>query len=407
MNIEAGFLRDRFRIPAGPDGNPSLYFCGNSLGLQPIAAAEAVEAELERWARLGVAGHFDGLLAWMPYHRLLTDHLAELVGAEKHEVVAMNSLTVNLHLMMISFYRPHGERRRILIERGAFPSDRHAVASQIALHGLDTEHDLVELAPRRDGLIHEEDLEDYLNDHGERVALVLWPGVQYATGQVFDLERIAGACRKAGAVLGLDLAHAVGNIPLKLHELGADFAVWCSYKYLNAGPGAVAGCFVHQRHERHQGPRLAGWWGHDEASRFRMGPDFEASRGAEGWQLSNPPILAMAPLRASLDLFHEAGMEQLRRLSLELTGHLAGELNRRVGDHLDILTPLEPQRRGCQLSLRIHGGRRAGRQLFERLEGHGVVADWREPDIIRIAPTPLYNTAEETERFVRLVEKLL
>lgn len=405
--IEAGAFRDRFRMPHGREGHDALYLCGNSLGLQPIAAADAVAAELERWANLGVAGHFDGPLAWMPYHRLCTDNLALIVGAKAEEVVAMNSLTVNLHLMMVSFYRPEGKRRRILIERGAFPSDRHAVSSQLALHGLDLEHDLVELAPRRDGLLHEEDIEDYLERYGDSVALVLWPGVQYATGQVFDMARIARACERAGVVLGLDLAHAVGNIPLELHDWGVDFAVWCSYKYLNSGPGAVAGCFVHQRHAGFDGPRLAGWWGHDEKSRFRMGPAFKAARGAEGWQLSNPPILAMAPLWASLDLFAEADIHALRRASLALTGHLASLLHERLDKSIQIITPLEPHRRGCQLSLKVRAGREAGRRLFERLEARGVVADWREPDIIRVAPVPLYNTRAEVDAFVALVEKLL
>lgn len=402
-----GHFRERFRIPHGPDGRDCIYLCGNSLGLQPIAAADAVEAELERWARLGVAGHFDGPLAWMPYHRLATDNLALITGARPREVVAMNSLTVNLHLMMVSFFRPKGSRRRILIERGAFPSDRHAVASQLALHGLDPDKDLVELAPRRDGLLHEEDIEDYLERYGEQVALVLWPGVQYATGQVFDMARIARACQRAGTVLGLDLAHAVGNVPLELHYHGVDFAVWCSYKYLNSGPGAVAGCFVHERHAEHAGPRLAGWWGHDEKSRFKMGPEFRPARGAEGWQLSNPPVLALAPLWASLGLFAEAEMKHLRRCSLELTGQLAHRVQQKLADRIQILTPLEPHRRGCQLSLRVRAGREAGRKLFERLEGHGVVPDWREPDIIRVAPVPLYNTIDDVERLVQLMEKLI
>ena len=402
-----GHFRDRFRIPHGPDGQDALYFCGNSLGLQPQAAAEAVEAELERWAGLGVAGHFDGPLSWMSYHRLASEGLAEVVGARPSEVVAMNSLTVNLHLMMISFFRPKGARRKILIERGAFPSDRHAVASQLALHGLDPEQDLVELAPRRDGLLHEEDIEDYLERYGEQVALVLWPGVQYATGQVFDLARIARACQRCGTTLGLDLAHAVGNIPLALPDIGVDFAVGCSYKYLNAGPGAVAGCFVHERHAAHDGPRLAGWWGHDEKTRFRMGPEFHPMRGAEGWQLSNPPVLALAPLWASLKLFSEAGMERLRQRSLELTGHLASQINHRLAERIEIRTPLEPHRRGCQLSLKVRGQRKRGRELFERLEAHGVVADWREPDIIRVAPVPLYNTLEDTDALVELMEDLI
>ncbi len=404
---EAGHFRDRFRIPLGGHGGESLYFCGNSLGLQPTAAADAVEAELERWGRLGVAGHFDGPLAWMPYHRLATDNLALITGARPGEVVAMNSLTVNLHLMMVSFFRPNRARRRVLIEKGAFPSDRHAVASQLAFHGLDPDNDLVELAPRRDGLIHEEDIEDYLERYGETVALVLWPGVQYATGQVFDIERIARACQAAGTTLGLDLAHAVGNIPLELHDNGVDFAVWCSYKYLNAGPGAVAGCFVHERHAEFAGPRFAGWWGHDEQTRFRMGPEFVPSKGAEGWQLSNPPVLAMAPLWASLEIFAEAGIDNLRRCSQELTGHTARLVRERLDERIAILTPLEPHRRGCQLSLKVRAGRAAGRELFERLEAHDVITDWREPDIIRIAPVPLYNSASDVEAFVDQVDELL
>jgi kynureninase len=402
-----GQFRDRFRIPHAPGGGDALYLVGNSLGAQPIAAADAVNAQLERWAQLGVVGHFDGPTPWMEFHRLGLDTLAELVGARTHEVVVMNTLTLNLHLMMTSFFRPQGSRRRLLMERGAFPSDRYAVVSQLEWHGLDPARDLAELAPRRDRLLHEEDLEDYLERYGDQVAMVLWPGVQYATGQVFDLARIARACRKAGTVLGLDLAHAVGNIPLELNEIGADFAVWCSYKYLNSGPAAVAGCFVHERNRDFDGPRLAGWWGHDEYSRFRMGPDFKPMRGAEGWQVSEPPILTLAPLWSSLEIFAEAGgMTALRKLSLELTGHLAHLIQERLADRINIITPLEPHRRGCQLSLQVRAGREAGRQLFERLEAHGVICDWREPDIIRAAPVPLYNSLEDVERLVDLIDQL-
>lgn len=402
-----GQFRERFRIPRAPGGGEALYLVGNSLGAQPVAAADAVNAQLESWARLGVVGHFDGPTPWMEFHRWGLDTLAGLVGARRHEVVVMNTLTLNLHLMMASFFRPEGKRRRIVMERGAFPSDRYAVVSQLGWRGLDPKRDLAELAPRRDRLLHEEDLEDYLERYGDEVALVLWPGVQYATGQVFDLARIARACHKAGTVLGLDLAHAVGNIPLTLHDIGADFAVWCSYKYLNSGPAAVAGCFVHERHRDFDGPRLAGWWGHDEPSRFRMGPDFKPMRGAEGWQVSEPPILTLAPLWASLDIFAEAGgIEALRRQSLELTGHLARLIQERLADHINILTPLEPHRRGCQLSLQVRAGREAGRKLFERLEARGVICDWREPDIIRAAPVPLYNTLDEVEALIELMDKL-
>lgn len=402
-----GEFRQRFRIPHGPDGNPCVYLCGNSLGLQCEEVSLAVQGELERWARLGVAGHFDGPLPWMPYHEFLTDNLAWLVGARPGEVVAMNSLTVNLHLLMVSFYRPEGTRRKILIEKGAFPSDRHAVASQVAFHGLDPNRDLVELDPGPDGLIDESRIESWLEQYGDQVALVLWPGVQYATGQLFDIRRIARAARSAGAQVGFDLAHAAGNVPLALHDSGADFAVWCSYKYLNSGPGSVGGAFVHERHgEDSDRPRFAGWWGHDHKTRFRMGPEFSPATGAEGWQLSNPPILAMAPLRASLEVFREAGMERLREKSLKLSGYLAGLIREDLDDVLEILTPLDDRRRGSQLSLRVRAGAGAGRALFQRLEAHGVIGDWREPDIIRIAPVPLYNTYADAERFVTHVREL-
>src|SRR5699024_4927124 len=304
-----GRFRDRFRIPggAGAAGQPGTYLCGHSLGAQPRDAADTVDAELERWARLGVAGHFDGPTAWTGYHELLGDALARLLGAHQEEVVATGTLTANLHQMLISFYQPTARRRRIIIEKGSFPSDRYAVASQLHLHGLDSEHDLVELATRRDGLLHEQDLEDYLERYGDQVALVLWPGVQYATGQVFDIGRVCRAARKAGAAVGLDLAHAVGNVPLQLHDDGPDFAVWCSYKYLNAGPGAIAGLFVHARHAHFDGPRLAGWWGQEVSTRFRMQPQFRPQPGAAGWQLSTLPVLASAPLLASLQLFDDAG----------------------------------------------------------------------------------------------------
>jgi kynureninase len=406
--FEPGQFRDRFRIPVDGNGHETIYLCGNSLGAQPRAAADAVDAELERWAAQGVAGHFDGPLAWTRYHELMADDLAAVCGARPSEVVATGTLTANLHQLMISFYRPRGRRRRILIEQGAFPSDRYAVASQIALNGLDVDRDLVELAPRRDGLLHEDDLEDYLERYGDEVALVLWPGVQYATGQAFELDRVVRAARSAGAAIGLDLAHALGNLELDLHQLAPDFATWCSYKYLNAGPGAIAGLFVPERHAHFDGPRLAGWWGQDVATRFRMGPEFTPEPGAAGWQLSTMPILASAPLRASLQLFTEAGgMAALRAASQALTGSLARLIRERLEGRIDIVTPLEPHRHGCQLSLRVRAGERAGRELLERLTGHGVVCDWRGPDIIRAAPAPLYNSHEDVERFVELMVELL
>jgi len=397
-------FRGQFLVPPHGDGEQA-YFCGNSLGLQPKSARACVGEVLEKWAREAVEAHFPPPGAWMPYHELVRDGLAGVVGAEPVEVVAMNSLTVNLHLMMASFYRPDGTRNAILVEAGSFPSDRYAVVSQIRFHGLDPGDCLVEVQPDRDdGTVSMEAIERAIGENRERLALVLWPGVQYRTGQAFDLEEITRLAHAAGAIAGFDLAHAVGNLPLRLHDSGADFAVWCHYKYMNAGPGAVAGCFVHERHARTGRPRLAGWWGHDPASRFRMGPDFVPTPGADGWQLSNPPILGLAPLRASLELFAQAGMPALRAKSERLTGYLEALIDARLGDVLQVVTPRDPAQRGCQLSIRVRGGRGRGRALFEYLAGRGIVGDWREPDVIRISPVPLYNTFSDVLRFARAVE---
>ena len=393
-------FRDRFLIPRH-DGDEQAYFCGNSLGLQPRAVRDALLQELDDWAALGVEAHFRGRHPWMPYHAELRDGLATLVGAQPSEVVAMNSLTANLHLLMVSFYRPTAERPAILIEAGAFPSDRYGVQSQVRFHGFDPDTDVIELAgDEPDGTISMQAIERVLAEHGHRIALVLWPGVQYRTGQAFDLEAITRLAHARGCVVGFDLAHAAGNLPLALHDSRADFAAWCHYKYVNAGPGAVAGAFVHERHARTGRPRFAGWWGHDQATRFRMGPEFVPTPGADGWQLSNPPILALAPVRVSLELFAEAGMDRLRAKSLQLTGYLERRVREELADTLQIVTPREPERRGCQLSLRVAGGREHGRALFEFLESRGVVGDWREPDVIRISPVPLYNRFADVDRFV-------
>ena len=393
-------FRNEFLVPRHRDRD-QVYFVGNSLGLQPRGARAQVLEVLDKWAGEAVEGHFSGPTAWMNYHGLVREPLARLVGAQPGEVVAMNTLTVNLHLMMASFYRPTRERPAILIEAGAFPSDRHAVESQIRLHGFDPATDLIELAQAHGHLV----LERALAEHGPRLALVLWPGVQYRTGQAFDLAAITRLAHAQGAVAGLDLAHAVGNLPLSLHDDGADFAVWCHYKYVNAGPGAVAGCFVHERHGASNLPRLAGWWGHEAATRFRMAPEFVPSAGAEGWQLSNPPVLALAPLRASLEQFDRAGgMAVLRAKSEKLTGFLDSLVRRRLGDVLEIITPAEPARRGAQLSLRVAGGRERGRELFDYLRDTGILGDWREPDVIRISPAPLYNRYSDVLRFVEEVE---
>jgi kynureninase len=382
-------LRQRFALPRGGRGEPFVYLCGHSLGLMPLAARELVLEELTDWAQLGVLGHEHARRPWIPYHENLRDGLAQLTGARPAEVVAMSSLTVNLHLLLAAFYRPSGTRRRILIEAGAFSSDRHAVASQIAWRGLDPQEALVELAPAAGAdTIPQETIEAYLEEHGAEVALVLWPGVQYRTGQAFDLAGIARAAHRAGCVAGFDLAHSIGNMPLALHDIDADFAVWCSYKYLNAGPGAVGGCFIHERHDR---PHLAGWWGHEAATRFEMRPEFHAAAGAAGWQISNPPILSAAPLIASLAIFEQAGLQRLRQKSVALTGYLEHLLDRLAPD-VELLTPRAVDSRGCQLSVRIKGPNGRGQRVFDALTTLDVIGDWREPDTIRLAPVPLYNT---------------
>lgn len=388
-------------------GRDLHYFVGNSLGLQPRGAAAMVADELGRWAGQAVEGHFRGERPWMHYHASLREPMARVVGALPSEVVVMNTLTANLHLLMASFYRPTRERAAILVEAGAFPSDRHAVASQIRFHGFDPATDLIELeADQPNGAISLGAIERTLAEHGHRVALVLWPGVQYRTGQAFDLAAIVRLARAQGCAVGFDLAHAAGNLPLALHDSGADFAAWCTYKYLNSGPGAVAGAFVHERHaHRPELPRLAGWWGHRAETRFLMGPDFDPADGADGWQLSNPPILAMAPIRASLALFDAATMAALRAKSLALTGYLEAMVRAHLDAAIEIVTPADPAQRGCQLSLRVRGGRARGRALFEFLAANGVLGDWREPDVIRISPAPLYNRFADVLAFARAVRR--
>lgn len=396
-------FRDEFLIPPH-EGRDSTYFCGNSLGLQPRAVRAALAAELDDWAELGVEGHFKGRLPWMDYHEFVRDHLAEVVGARPAEVVAMNTLGVNLHLMMVSFYRPTPERPAILMEAGAFPTDRYALESQIRFHGFDPAEALIELqADEPNGTLSMGAIERALAEHGSRTALVMLPGVQYRTGQAFDLQAITALGHRHGCTVGFDLAHAMGNLPLQLHDSGADFAIWCSYKYLNSGPGAVGGAFVHERHAHAVLPRFAGWWGHDKTTRFRMGPEFVPTPGADGWQLSNPPILALAPLRVSLDIFHRAGMARLREKSLQLTGYLEWLVNTQLADVLEVVTPADPARRGAQLSIRVLGGRERGRALFEYLMAHGVIGDWREPDVIRISPAPLYNRHADCLAFTAAV----
>jgi kynureninase len=393
-------FRDRFLIPKTKSGNDCIYLCGHSLGLQPRTASAYLDQELEDWAKLGVEGHFHARNPWIPYHRLLTEQTASLVGALPSEVVVMNSLTVNLHLMMASFYRPTAGRHKILVERGAFPSDQYAVKSQIRFHRFDPALSLLELTPRDgESFLRDEDVESLIEREGDSIALILLGGVNYVTGQAIDMEGITKAGRRKGCIVGFDLAHAAGNIPLQLHDWGPDFGVWCNYKYLNGGPGCVGGCFVHERHARAWDlPRFTGWWGNEESNRFQMGPDFHPTPGADGWQLSNPPILALAPLRASMDIFSEAGLEQLRAKSVSVTGYLQFLLDQQSSPKFSIITPRDEERRGAQLSVRLPG---AGRQLCDRLAAAGVIGDWREPDIFRVAPVPLYNTYQDVYRFVQ------
>ena len=406
-NDPLGKFRDRFFIPKNSKGEDAIYLCGHSLGLQPKAARQYVEQEMKDWERLGVEGHFHATDPWMPYHELLADSTARLVGASPNEVVVMNSLTVNLHLLMVSFYRPTPDRHKILMEANAFPSDRYAIASQIRFHGYDPANSLIELPPRAgETALRTEDIERKIGSEGRGISLVLFSGVNYYNGQAFDCARITAAGHAKGCVVGFDMAHAAGNVCLKLHAWDLDFAVWCSYKYLNAGPGAIAGCFVHERHVNDANlPRFTGWWGHDKERRFEMGPEFSAIPTAEGWQLSNPSILSLAALRASMDIFDEARIERLRAKSERLTGYLEFLLTHGKSEKSQIITPSDPEQRGAQLSLRVSKG---GRELCDRLANEGIICDWREPDILRVAPVPLYNSFLDAyvfaEKFLELLE---
>lgn len=400
---------EQFHHPRDAAGRKLVYLCGHSLGLQPKSAALHVEQELKDWQRLGVLGHHHARRPWIPYHEQACAPLAALVGAQEAEVVAMNSLTVNLHLMMVSFFRPDAARNRVLIEASAFPSDRYAVVSQLAFHGLDPARHLIEIEPRPgERTLRTEDVIHRIEREGPALALVLLPSVQYLTGQSLDLPPVIGAARRAGAVVGLDLAHGIGNTLLSLHEWNVDFAVWCSYKYLNAGPGAIGGCFVHERHARRFDlPRFAGWWGHDPGSRFQMGPSFDPIAGAQGWQLSNPPVLSAAPLLASLDIFQRAGIARLREKSIALSGFLQGLIDAFLPGAVEIVTPRNPSERGCQLSLVVARPPAAAKRCHDLLTAAGVVADWREPDVLRLAPVPLYNSYSDVYAAVSALSQAL
>ena len=399
-------FREKFYIPKQSNGEEVLYFTGNSLGLQAKTTRNYIEQVLKDWEIFGVEGHFAAKNPWMPYHELLTNSMANIVGAKPSEVVVMNSLTVNLHLLMVSFYRPDGKRNKIVIEKGAFPSDQYAVQSQIKFHGFEIEKSLIELAPKEnETCLRIEDIEKTLIENADEIALILLSGVNYYTGQVFEMKRITEIGHEIGAVVGFDLAHAAGNIELNLHEWEADFAAWCSYKYLNSGPGGVGGVFVHERHSQSFNlPRFAGWWGHDKETRFLMEDKFVPMRGAEGWQLSNQPIFLLASLRASLDIFEAAGMKNLREKSVKLTNYLEFLLNEIHDERIEIITPSDENQRGCQLSIRV---KNADKSLFKAISERGVIADWREPDVIRVAPVPLYNSFMDIWKFVEILRDCL
>lgn len=395
--------RRQFYFPKH-NGKDVLYFCGNSLGLQPKGLQPALEQELKHWRDHAVEGHFRGKMPWMHYHKFLQPQTARLVGAKESEVVVMNTLTVNLHLLMVSFYRPTKQRFKIVMEAHAFPSDQYAVESQVRYHGFSPAEAIVEVAPRAgEETLRTEDILATIERHGSEVALVMFGGVNYYTGQFFDLKKITEAAHRAGAFAGFDLAHAAGNLPLQLHDWGVDFACWCSYKYLNSGPGGPSGIFVHERHGNNPDlPRFAGWWGHDEAHRFLMQKGFVPMQGAAGWQLSNAQIFSMAAHKVSLDLFDEVGMEALRAKAVKMTGYLEfliENLNKK-SQRFNIITPRDPAQRGCQLSI-LTGSE--GKKLFDFLTENGVIADWREPNVIRVAPVPFYNSFEDCWRLAELL----
>lgn len=398
-------FRSKYHFPQH-DGEDCLYFCGNSLGLQPKSTREALLAELDHWSSYGVEGHFTGDNAWMYYHKLLTPASARLVGAKDSEVVIMNTLSTNLHLLMVSFYRPTKERFKIIMEEQAFPSDQYAVESQAKFHGFDPEEAIIEVKARPgEDYIRTEDIESTIKEHADSAALVFFSGVNYYTGQFFELERITKCAHEVGAIAGFDLAHAAGNVVLKLHEWNVDFAAWCSYKYLNSGPGGPSGVFVHEKHGTDRTlPRFAGWWGHDEESRFRMEKGFIPMQGAQGWQLSNAQVLSFAALKSSIALFDEAGMDTLRAKSLKLTTYMEALIDGiEGGDFFKIITPREQYLRGAQLSMLTKD--KIGKALFDYLSANGVICDWREPNVIRLAAVPMYNSFEDVWRFVDLVKR--
>ena len=398
--------RKLFHIPKDKEGNDWLYFTGNSLGLQPKSTKSYINQELDDWAKLGVEGHFEAKNPWMSYHEYLTKSMAKIVGAKPIEVVITNTLTTNLHLLMVSFYQPTKTKYKIVIESDAFPSDRYAVQTQIDFHGFDSKEGLIEWKPRKgEELLRIEDLETILEEQGDEIALLLIGGVNYYTGQYLDLKRIAELGHVKGCMVGIDLAHGAGNIKPELHDSGVDFAAWCTYKYLNSGPGSLAGLFVHEKHANNKDlKRFAGWWSHNKSTRFNMRQPLDVIPGAEGWQLSNPPILSMAAIKASLDMFNEVGMDALREKSIKLTGYFEFLINELNNDKIKIITPSNPEERGCQLSIQV---KHADKSLHKKLIEVHIITDWREPDVIRCAPTPLYNTFEDIYRMVEKLKEIL
>ena len=403
---ELSDYRNQFHIPKDNNGNELIYLTGNSLGLQPKSTKAYINQELEDWANLGVEGHTEAKNPWLPYHEFLTDSMAKLVGAKPIEVVVMNTLTANLHFMMVSFYQPTKSRYKILIESDAFPSDKYAVESQLRHHGFDDKEGLILWKPRKnEELLHYEDLEAILESQGDEIALIMIGGVNYYTGQYFDLKRITDLGHKFDCAVGFDCAHGAGNVVLNLHDSGADFAVWCTYKYLNSGPGSLAGCFVHERHAHNKNlNRFTGWWSHNKQTRFNMRHEFDVLSGAEGWQLSNPPILSMAAIKASLDIFNEVGTKKLTEKSKKLTGYFEFLINVLDDSDIKIITPSNPDERGCQLSIQL---KNADKTVHDKLTKAGVISDWREPDVIRCAPAPLYNSFLDVYKMVESLKKIL
>ncbi len=399
-------FREKFHIPKDSEGNNIVYLCGNSLGLQPKNTQKYIQEELNDWAKLGVEGHTEAKHPWMPYHEFLSNTMAKIVGAKPSEVVMMNTLTTNLHLLMVSFYQPTKTKYKIVIESDAFPSDKYAVESQLDFHGFDKKEGLVLWKPRQgEELCRFEDLEKIMKNQGDEIALILIGTTNYYTGQSFPIKKITELGHKHKCIVGFDLAHGAGNIQPNLHDNGPDFAVWCSYKYLNSGPGSLGGLFVHERHANNPKlKRFTGWWGHNKKTRFNMRQEFDVLPGAEGWQLSNPPILSMAAIRASLDIYEEAGFENILAKQKKLTGYLEFLLQNLKNDRISIITPKNPEERGCQLSLAV---KNADRSLHDKLTKAGVISDWREPDVIRVAPTPLYNSFEDVYLMVERLKQCL